>query len=67
MITSGQFKWENCKFKSEEISTLEIRRCGCEGGNYMDSGYKCSARNLFKIMPEICEFCWTFQNKSGII
>lgn len=65
-MNSGQFKWENCKYRSDKMTIMEIGRCACEGGNYMASGYECNSRNLFQILPEICEFCWAFENKSGI-
>jgi len=63
---SGEFKFNNCKFKSKEMRTTVIHRCSCQGGNYEDTGYDCSARSLFKVTPEICQFCWAFEKNEEI-
>jgi hypothetical protein len=60
----GQYKFDNCKHRSEEIKTTIIRRCACQGGDYEDSGHECSARKIFKITPDVCEYCYMFENKN---
>jgi hypothetical protein len=62
-MQSGEFKYDNCKHRSNEKRTTIVHRCPCDGGNYEDSGYDCHARSIFKITPEICQYCWAFENK----
>lgn len=57
----GQLKWDTCAHRSKEQRTTIVRRCGCQGGDYEDSGYDCAARSIFKVTPEICKFCWAYQ------
>jgi len=59
----GRFKFLNCKFRSENTIEKVIKRCNCQGGNYTDSGFLCSKRDIFKISPDICAFCSQFQSK----
>ena len=60
---TGQEKFNNCLFRSEDQETEVIYRCPCDGGNYEDTGYKCKARGIFKVEPSICEYCWAFKKK----
>lgn len=62
-MQNGQFKFDNCKHRSAEKRTTIVHRCPCDGGNYEDSGYDCTARSIFKVTPEICQYCWAFDNK----
>jgi hypothetical protein len=61
---SGDYKFNNCIYRSEHEEKTIVHRCKCRGGNYEDSGYRCSAKSIFKIVPEICQFCNIFQKKS---
>jgi hypothetical protein len=62
-MDSIENKFNNCIHRSQEEETITIQRCSCQGGNYTDSGYKCLKRNIFKITPEICEYCCEFERK----
>lgn len=62
-ILSGDYKFENCKHRSAELKKTIIRRCPCQGGDYEDSGYECSARKIFKVEPSVCEYCYLFEDK----
>lgn len=64
MPEDGQYKFDNCTHRSIETRTTLIRRCACHGGDYEDTGYDCNARSIFKITPEICQYCWVFEDKS---
>lgn len=61
----GDFKFNNCKHRSSEKIKKTIHRCSCQGGNYEQEGYQCSSKNIFNVEPNICQFCWAFENKNG--
>lgn len=61
---TGEYKFENCKHKSEKEETVTVHRCSCQGGDYTDSGYKCLKRNIFKIEPNICQYCDIFEQNN---
>lgn len=60
---NGEYKFENCKYRSEKEESVTIQRCSCQGGNYTDTGYRCSKRDIFKVTPEICQYCWAFEKR----
>jgi hypothetical protein len=62
-LQDGRFKFLNCKFRSEDVISKNIKRCACQGGSYTDQGYQCNKRNIFKINPDICTHCSEFENK----
>jgi hypothetical protein len=59
----GEYKFQNCKHRSTEESSVVIKRCACQGGDYNDTGYECLARKIFKVEPNICEYCYMFEKK----
>jgi hypothetical protein len=56
-------KFLNCEYRSENEETVTIQRCACNGGNYTESGYRCSKRDIFKVTSEICDYCSDFKKK----
>lgn len=60
----GQYKFEHCIHRSKETRTTIIRRCPCQGGDYQDTGYDCSARGIFKVEPLVCEHCYMFEKRN---
>jgi|694.fasta_scaffold03611_2 hypothetical protein len=60
---NGEYKFENCKHRSAEQTTVNIKRCSCQGGDYTDTGYECLARKIFKVEPNVCEYCYMFEQK----
>ena len=58
----GQYKFDHCIFRDQEISNLEIALCGtCGGGTKVEKGYLCKERGLLlteenKISQ--CTRCW---------
>lgn len=61
----GQYKFENCIHRSPEMRTTIVRRCACQGGDYQDTGYDCSARGIFKVEPGVCAYCHVFEEKKA--
>lgn len=60
---TGEFRFNNCKHRSEKEESVTVHRCSCRGGNYTDTGYKCLKRDIFKVNQEICQYCWLFEKK----
>lgn len=60
---NGQYKFDNCRHRSSEMQKTLIKRCQCQGGDYEDTGFYCSARKIFKVDPSICEYCYMFEKK----
>lgn len=59
-------KFLNCEYRSENEETVTIQRCSCQGGNYTDTGYRCSKRDIFKVTSEICNYCSVFKDKNNL-
>jgi hypothetical protein len=59
----AEFRFNNCKHRSEKEESVTVHRCSCQGGNYTETGYKCLMRDIFKINKDICEYCWLFEKK----
>jgi len=64
-VIDGEFKFNNCKYRSAEKRTTVVHRCACQGGNYEDSGYDCSARKIFKVNSSVCDHCYMFERKES--
>jgi anaerobic ribonucleoside-triphosphate reductase len=62
-IIEPKNKFTECKFRSIEQEARVIKRCSCQGGNYVDHGYFCNKRQIFKLTPETCESCESFESK----
>jgi hypothetical protein len=60
---SAEYKFSNCKYRSENEESVTVHRCSCQGGDYTDTGYKCFKRDIFKVAPEICQYCWAFEKR----
>lgn len=63
---SGEEKFNKCIHRSKEEHTVTIHRCKCQGGDYRDTGYKCAARSIFKVNPEICQYCSLFKQEGPV-
>jgi hypothetical protein len=59
----GRYKFINCIHRSTDLVSKIINRCKCSGGDYTDRGFYCNKKNIFKVTPEICEYCTEFNNK----
>lgn len=59
----GEFKFQNCKHRSPDQKSVFVKRCPCQGGDYIDIGYECVARKIFKVTPEVCQYCHMFEQK----
>ena len=59
----GEILFNTCKYRSEQPEERTINRCQCQGGPYVDSGFVCSSRQIFKVTKEVCEICPIYQPK----
>lgn len=56
-------RFNECKHRSAEEESRVIKRCSCQGGDYIEKGYFCNKRQIFKLGPQICEICELFESK----
>lgn len=56
-------KFNHCKHRSPEEESRIIKRCSCQGGDYVEKGYFCHKRQIFKLGTQICEICELFESK----
>lgn len=59
-IDSPHFKFNTCKFRSEEMQEREIQNC-CSVD--IVKGYYCQRRDLFRLFANTCLVCPMYEKK----
>lgn len=62
-INPSPSKFNTCKFRSENPITKTIKRCSCQGGDYVANGYMCYEKQIFQVTEEFCKNCEVYQSK----
>jgi hypothetical protein len=62
-LTHNSYKFYTCKYRSEQEEEVVITRCSCKGGNYIDKGWVCNKKNIFKLNTNICNECDDYKQK----
>ena len=62
-LNSGSINFNTCKFRSKEQDSRLIKRCSCQGGDYVLEGYWCEQRQIFQVTPEICSECPEYKSE----
>jgi hypothetical protein len=62
-ISPETLKFNSCKHRSSEEIEKLIRRCNCQGGNYIAKGYYCNTRDIFQLTAEMCKDCPVYEVK----
>ena len=62
LITQGNFRFNNCAYRSDDPDTKTIRSCSCPKTNEV-TGYHCSFHNIFPLDLKFCGVCVAFEQK----
>jgi hypothetical protein len=62
-LNLDSIKFHTCKYRSEEEQEKLIKRCSCQGGDYILRGYWCDKRQIFQVTPETCQQCPVYEAK----
>ena len=62
LITQGQFRFENCSFRSDDPETKSVRACSCPAITEV-TGFHCAHHNVFPLDPKFCGICTAFEQK----
>jgi hypothetical protein len=62
-LTSDSFNFHTCRHRSDSEIEKLVKRCSCQGGNFLVKGYWCEKRELFQVTEGICSECQVYESK----